>query len=104
MHDTAYEIGGLFFRSYVSAGDFILDIGSMDINGSLRDFLPEGSCYLGVDLSIGNGVNVVVKSNFQLPFAEEVFDIVVSTSCFEHDPMFWLTFLELCRVLKKGGY
>jgi SAM-dependent methyltransferase len=104
MHDTAYEIGELFFRSYVNAGNFILDIGSMDINGSLHDFRPAGSGYVGVDLAAGNGVDVVIKTNSQLPFAKEVFDIVVSTSCFEHDMMFWLTFLEMCRVLKEGGY
>jgi hypothetical protein len=28
MHDTAYEIGRLFFQSYVTDGNFILDIGS----------------------------------------------------------------------------
>jgi SAM-dependent methyltransferase len=104
MHDTAYEIGELFFQSYVSAGNFILDVGSMDINGSLHDFRPEGSGYVGVDLAAGKGVDVVIKTNSQLPFAKEVFDIVVSTSCFEHDMMFWLTFLEMCRVLKEGGY
>jgi len=104
MHDTAYEIGRLFFQSYVSAGNSILDVGSMDINGSLHDFRPGDTLYVGVDLAAGNGVNVVVKINSQLPFADEVFDIVVSTSCFEHDFMFWLTFLEMCRVLKEGGY
>lgn len=104
MHDTAYEIGRLFFQSYVRAGDLVLDIGSMDMNGSLRDFRPEGSNYVGIDLSAGNGVDVVVKMNSELPFTEEVFDVVVSTSCFEHDGMFWLTFVEICRVLKAGGY
>jgi SAM-dependent methyltransferase len=39
-----------------------------------------------------------------LPFVAGVFDIVVSTSAFEHDAMFWLTFLEMCRVLREGGY
>jgi SAM-dependent methyltransferase len=104
MHDTAYEIGRLFFHSYVSAGNLILDIGSMNINGSLHDFRPPGSSYVGVDLAAGSGVDVVVKTNSQLAFVEGVFDIVVSTSCFEHDVMFWITFLEMCRVLKRGGY
>jgi SAM-dependent methyltransferase len=104
MHDTAYQIGQRFFESYVRSGKLILDIGSMDINGSLRDFRPEGSNYVGVDLEPGDGVDVVVKTNGQLPFSEEIFDIVVSTSCFEHDPIFWQTFLEMCRVLKDGGY
>jgi len=104
MHDTAYEIGRLFFQGYVTDGDFILDIGSMDVNGSLRDFRPAGSPYFGVDLSAGRGVDVVVTTNAQLPFPAEIFDIVVSTSCLEHDAMFWMTFLEMCRVLKEGGY
>jgi hypothetical protein len=63
MHDTAYEIGELFFQSYVSAGNFILDIASMDINGSLHDFRPEGSGYVGVDLAADNGVDVVIKTS-----------------------------------------
>jgi SAM-dependent methyltransferase len=104
MHDTAYEIGGLFFQLYVTGGDSILDIGSININGSLRDFCPEGSSYCGVDLSSGPGVDVVVTTNAKLPFSGGVFDIVVSTSCLEHDAMFWMTFLEMCRVLKEGGY
>ena len=104
MHDTAYEIGRLFFQIYVSPGDLILDVGSMDINGSLRDFRPENSKYLGIDLAAGDGVDIVAKTNTELPFADDAFDVVVSTSCFEHDAMFWLTFLEICRVLKRGGY
>lgn len=28
----------------------------------------------------------------------------MSTSCFEHDQMFWLTFAEMRRVLKPSGY
>jgi SAM-dependent methyltransferase len=104
MHDTAHEIGRLFSQSYVTAGHAILDIGSMDVNGSLRDFRPQGSPYIGVDLATGNGVEVVAATNATLPFAGDAFDIVVSTSCFEHDAMFWLTFLEMCRVLKAGGY
>jgi SAM-dependent methyltransferase len=104
MHDTAYEIGRLFFEIYARPGDFILDVGSSDINGSLRDFEPEGSWYIGVDLEAGKGVDVVVGQISQLPFAAESFDIVVSTSCLEHDRAFWVTFLEMCRVVKRGAY
>src|SRR5271155_1541744 len=101
MHDTAYEIGRLFFETYVRPGDSILDVGSSDINGSRRDFELEGSCYIGVDLQAGKGVDVVVAQISHLSFAAESFDIVVSTSCLEHDRAFWVTFLEICRVLKR---
>jgi SAM-dependent methyltransferase len=104
MHDTAYEIGGLFFQSYVNAESSVLEIGSLNINGGLRDFRPTAGSYIGVDLSPGNGVDVIVRRISQLPFRPETFDAVVSSSCLEHDLMFWVTFLEMCRVLKHGGY
>ena len=29
---------------------------------------------------------------------------MLSSSCLEHDECFWMTFLEMCRVLKPGGF
>ena len=103
MHDTAYELGGLFYATYVQPGSCILDIGSMNVNGTLRDFRPADSRYVGVDLEAGNGVDVVVSQVSRLPFKTGAFDIVTSTSAFEHDGLFWVTFLEMCRVLRSGG-
>ena len=31
-------------------------------------------------------------------------DAVVSSSCFEHTPFFWLAFTEQLRVLREGGF
>jgi SAM-dependent methyltransferase len=47
---------------------------------------------------------VVIESTWRLPFENDSFDLAVSSSCFEHDAMFWVTFLETLRVLKPGGY
>lgn len=102
MHDTAYLIGRAFFESYVGPTDLILEIGALDVNGSLRDFRPPGARYIGADMGRGPGVDVVVGRD--LPFAAQTFDSVVSSSCFEHDGVFWQTFLEVCRVVKDGGY
>jgi hypothetical protein len=30
--------------------------------------------------------------------------LVVSTSCLEHDPLFWLTFSQMARVVVPGGF
>jgi SAM-dependent methyltransferase len=104
MHDTAFEIGRAFLSIYGGPGIAILDVGSQDVNGSLRSCAPPGSTYLGVDMSAGEGVDMTLTDSHALPFNNGQFDIVLSTSCLEHDPMFWLTFLEMARVTKFGGY
>jgi SAM-dependent methyltransferase len=104
MHDTAFEIGRAFFSIYAGPDMAILDVGSQDVNGSLRGCAPPGSTYLGIDMSAGRGVDVILEDPHHYPFEDGRFDIVVSTSCLEHDPMFWLTFLEMARVTKPGGY
>lgn len=96
--------GRLFFESYWQPGfSNILDIGSRDVNGTLRSVKPAHAGYLGVDMQAGPGVDLVVDDPHALPFAEQSFHVVVSTSCLEHDPMFWLTFAEMVRVVKAGG-
>src|SRR6266567_3849172 len=104
MHPSALQIGQKFLELYWNK-EFkrILDVGARDINGSLRTFCPGGAEYIGVDLEGGAGVDVVLKDAYDYPFSDEHFDLIVSTSCFEHDGMFWLSFLEQLRVLSKSG-
>ncbi|MBC7205353.1 MAG: class I SAM-dependent methyltransferase [Methyloversatilis sp.] len=105
MHPSAMENGRLFFATYVdpSAPALILDIGSQDINGSLRQLAPPGARYVGLDFAAGRGVDVVLDDPYRLPFEDGVADVVVSSSCFEHVYMFWLTFNEVLRVLRPDG-
>jgi SAM-dependent methyltransferase len=104
MHKSALLAGRAFFDQYCSNRDIsILDIGSLDINGSLRSVAPATAQYMGVDMAAGSGVDLVLEDPHHLPFDDQTFDAVVSTSCFEHDSFFWLTFLECIRVLRKGG-
>ena len=103
MHKTAMLHGRLFFETYVSAPVSIVDIGSQDVNGSLRSVAPPGCKYTGVDFVQGKGVDVIISDPYALPFPDETFDIAVTSSCFEHSEFFWLTFLEVLRVLKPHG-
>jgi SAM-dependent methyltransferase len=82
----------------------IVDIGSYDVNGSYRPLFakPDWS-YVGVDLEAGPGVDVVLESPYTLPMASASVDIVVSGQAFEHVEYFWLSWLEMLRVLKPGG-
>ena len=105
MHDTAIENGRAFFETYVAPGaqPRVLDIGALDVNGSLRSVCPGEAEYIGVDFAEGPGVDVVLKDPYRLPFPHEHADIVVTSSCFEHSELFWLLFLELLRVLRPHG-
>ena len=105
MHDTAYAIGRAFFAIYL--GDRpaeILEIGSRNVNGGLRQAAPAGAGFTGVDVAAGPGVDVVLDEPYSLPFPADRFDAVVSSSCLEHVEMFWLAFLEMARVTRPGGY
>ncbi|MCW5671601.1 MAG: class I SAM-dependent methyltransferase [Hydrogenophaga sp.] len=105
MHPSAFENGRLFFDTYLSpqAAPTVLDIGAQDVNGSLRALAPAASHYIGVDFAPGRGVDVVLDDPYHLPFADGSIDAVVSSSCFEHIELFWLSFNEVLRVLKPDG-
>lgn len=82
----------------------ILEIGSYDVNGSLRDHALPTTHYVGVDMEAGPGVDVVIQPGNPLPFDDESFDFILASSVFEHDAAFWVTFVEMCRKVKIGGY
>ena len=105
MHDTAFQIGTLAMNIYADLKEgSILEIGSQSVNGSLRENALSSTKYVGLDIEEGEGVDVVVEPGKPLPFEDASFDFVVASSVFEHDPCFWMTFLEMCRVTKNGGY
>ena len=79
----------------------VLDVGSLDINGNNR-YLFSDSSYVGVDLAPGRNVDMVCRGH-ELKLPDAMFDVVISTECFEHD-MYWeLTLNNCARLLKPGG-
>ena len=110
MHTTAMKYGREFFEKYGAPGWKIVEIGSQEVEGqgqregALRQAAPERSEYIGVDMAAGLGVDVVADDPYSLPFNYGMADAVVSSSTFEHVDFFWLTFLEMCRICKPGGY
>lgn len=104
MHESSFTLASVVLSLYGShPGHRILEVGAGAPSGiSLRRHVSEKVCYVGFDRQEGEGVDVVGEGNW-LPFEREEFDLVVSTSVLEHDEFFWLTFLEMVRVLKVGG-
>ena len=107
MHPSALRNADRFFKTYAPyrEGPLVraVDIGSQDVNGSLRQVCPPGVEYVGVDFVEGKGVDVVIDDPYVMPFENDSFDFVISSSCFEHSEMFWLLFLELLRITKPDG-
>lgn len=104
LHKSAYISAGKFFSRYATAvSSSILELGSYEVNGTLRDFQPKGSKWVGADLENGPGVDLVIDNTSALPFEDSSFDYVIASSVFEHDPTFWSTFSEMVRVLKNDG-
>ena len=79
----------------------VLDVGSLDINGSNRS-LFERCDYLGIDVGKGNNVDLVsVGHEFEGP--DEYYDTIISTEVFEHDMHYEKTIKNIMRMLKPGG-
>lgn len=79
----------------------ILEIGSLIINGTLRDIFTT-SHYIGVDLASGEGVDIVCKGH-ELKIEESTFDATLSAECFEHDQYWVDTFAKMITLTKPDG-
>ena len=80
----------------------LLEIGSLDVNGSLRDVIDVAPDeWTGIDLDDGPGVDVVASGH---DFGEDgAYATVVSSECLEHDPGWDRTLRNAVRVLRPGG-
>lgn len=78
---------------------YVLEVGSLNINGTVRDFF-DAAHYLGVDVAEGQGVDLV-SAGQDLKFPDNWFDVAVSAECFEHNPQWLETFINMHRMASK---
>ncbi len=78
----------------------VLEIGSLNINGTVRDFF-DATEYVGVDVAPGSGVDIVAEGQ-ELDYPDASFDVVVSAECLEHNPYWYETFENMVRMAKRG--
>jgi SAM-dependent methyltransferase len=76
----------------------VLEVGSLDINGSVRHFF-DSTEYVGVDVAPGPCVEVVGKGE-ELEYPDNSFDVTISVECFEHNPEWAATFANMWRMSK----
>jgi SAM-dependent methyltransferase len=109
MHESSFRRMQAFRDAYLASRHTerlrILDIGSQDVNGSYRSLFAQGAWhYVGVDMATGHNVDIVLRNPYdwrELPSGSA--DVVVSGQAFEHIEFFWISALEIARVLRPGG-
>jgi len=83
----------------------VLEVGSRNVNGTVRPLFAGAQEYVGVDFMEGDGVDLVLNAHeLTSQFAVDSFDVVVSTEMLEHDSEFWRSVEMMGQVLKPGGH
>jgi len=98
-HDFTLFVKSILYDFFVNKR--VLDVGSGDINGN-NNFLFENCEYHGNDVIDAPNVTIVSKTA-NLPFEDELFDTIISTECFEHDPEYSASLLKIYKMLKPNG-
>ena len=78
----------------------VLDCGSLNVNGSLREFFDE-CAYIGIDIRAGRDVDHVTLVHEYRP--PHPFDTVVSSEMLEHDEHWEESLQAMLRALRPGG-
>jgi hypothetical protein len=79
----------------------VLEVGSYDVNGSVRQFFPHPTEYVGVDWRPGPGVDhVSLAHHLKL---NPGFDTVISASMLEHDPHWKLSLPRMVKHMAPDG-
>ncbi len=84
----------------------VLEVGSYDVNGSLRPFICElgPSEYIGIDIEHGPCVDRICRGeDLVQTFGENSFDFVLSTNTLEHIENWKPVVSNMKRVCKTGG-
>jgi SAM-dependent methyltransferase len=97
--DFVKGVAHLYPKNFHKAN--ILEVGSLDINGSVRQFFVDCE-YSGIDLGEGKGVDIVCQGQ-EYDEPADTFDTVISCECFEHNPDWVATFTNMHRMTKVGG-
>jgi SAM-dependent methyltransferase len=98
--------GAKALKSAEIEGKRVLEIGSIDVNGTLRPVIESWSPaqYVGIDVVEGPGVDRVCRAeNMVSELGANSFDVVIATEIIEHVPDWRSVISNIKQVCKPGG-
>ena len=96
MHIQARRFIEQALAAYGPVSGAVVEFGSRDVNGSIRDLLPTAKSYVGIDIAPGAGVDIVCDAADWQP--GRAYAVVITTETFEHTRR-WR---EIIRVAAKS--
>lgn len=107
MHNSVMEFGRRMLTPELCADNLVLEVGSHNVNGSLREHImsygPSG--YVGIDLTNGPGVDIrcSVEDAYEDLFQPESFGLVVCTEMLEHADEWQSAVASMVDLIHFGG-
>ena len=80
----------------------VLELGSLDINGTARDSFSNCE-FVGIDKFPGKCVDIVIEAKNTV-FTPNYFDVLISMSMFEHDPDWKISLSHNLQWLRSNGF
>lgn len=106
MHESVLEFVQRHIKRHHIEGGHVLEVGSYNVNGSVRPYLESlnPKSYTGVDIVKGPGVDLVYDPEVEeLPVNRNFYDLVVSTEMLEH-AQYWRPVLgDMVNAVRRPG-
>ena len=105
-HASCLAFGKIALTKREIQGKRVLEVGSRDVNGSLRPAIElwKPAEYIGIDIRAGRGVDLVCDANDLVErFGRGQFDVVICTELFEHVEDWRNVISNIKQVCLPGG-
>jgi SAM-dependent methyltransferase len=105
-NESCIEWGKRNITQVEVGGKRILEVGSYNVNGSLRSIVEafEPAEYMGTDIRLGPGVDMLCPAEHLVErFGNDSFDMVISTCTLEHIRDWRTSVSGIKKVCKPGG-
>jgi SAM-dependent methyltransferase len=93
--------------TYIFDPGAVLEIGSRNINGTVRQFFSDAKQYIGIDMESGEGVDIVTDSHnliYEPDLRHKFFDTIICLETLEHDIDPFETMYQINCMLKHNGF